>query len=182
MPHPKEQASKDVALIIDEPMKKWPVLLPMHIAEYETNLSAPLYTMEEIADHFGLTIKKIEAFKRQKSFRAEVHASIKEVKDSSSVIRRKAKAQLEMYLDVLIPQWMSDPEFPPTEKVKMFQFLAKTARIVDDPTEQAKAEAKLAVPEKSTTLNLYLQTPSGETTKMTGVTINQEAEKLVGAG
>ncbi len=167
--NPLDEVSTNLPVAMDS----WPALLPLQIAEHEASIGSHLYSIEEIAEHFDISVKQIEVFKDQRSFRAEVRAALLEIKDTNSVIRQKAKAQFEHYLDVYVPLMMNDPMTPPAEKLKLFQFLAKTARVVDDPAEKAKADAKALPTDKATTLNLYLQSPSGDTQKISGITIDQ---------
>jgi len=143
------------------PMEAPPPLLAMHIAEYEAS-NNPLWTMEEIAEHFGITVQDIEHYKTLPTFRAEVRASLETLKDSHAHIRHKAQAQLETYIDTVIPPIMGDPNVNAGDKLKYLQFLATTARVNNDPLEKAKAETATAKPVTSgATLNLFLTTSPG---------------------
>lgn len=156
------------------PMERWPKMLPLYVAEYEASASTPLYTLEEIAEHFKLSMEVMERFMQQESFQAEVRASMMELKDTNSIVRQKAKAQLETYIDNLVPQWMVDPEFPAAEKNKTLKFLHELAEGGDVAALKAKEKAG-QLGNGSTTLNLYLTTGSGETKPISGITIDQEA-------
>lgn len=167
-------------------METWPPMLPRYLAEYEVSISQsnpPLYSLEEIASTFQLTLKKIERFKKQAAFRAEVRAAILEIKDSDSVIKRKARAQAELYLDVWVPTVMSDPDFPPAEKNKLFMFISKMGRIIDDPQERLKLESENNKEDNSkNTPTIVINLSSPDSLKDTqGITITpqQEPEKLI---
>ena len=134
----------DNAPAIAPPMEAPPPLLAMHIAEYEVSKDSPLWSMEEIAEHFDLTVERIEQYKLVPSFRADVRACIAEIQDSNAHIRRKAAVQLEHYIDNLVPAWLADDACPFSEKVKLMAFLAKTGKLIDDPTEKLRVEAELA--------------------------------------
>jgi len=166
-------------------METWPPMLPRYLAEYEVSISQsnpPLYSLEEIASTFQLTLKKIEKFKKQTAFRAEVRAAILEIKDSDSVIKRKARAQAELYLDVWVPTAMSDPNFPPAEKNKLFMFVSKMGRIIDDPQEKLKLESENNSKEGDTKNNptIIINLSGSDSMNDTkGITITQQSEKLI---
>lgn len=161
-------------------LETWPAMLPMYVAEYEVSLGQPLYDYGEIAETFGINVERIDLFKKQPGFRAEVRAAILEIKDSDSVIKRKAKAQAELYLDSWVPKAMSDPAFPSVEKTKLFMFVAKMGRIVDDPQEKIKVEAAVqaSTPQAQIpTITINLTGPKSLDEEQ-GVTITQIPEKL----
>jgi len=160
------------------PMNKWPALLPMHIAEYESSGDLPLYTLEEIAEHFDITVQDIEVFSQQMLFREEVRAFISEIKDSTSVVRQKAKAQLELYLDTLVPVWMVDPDFPPAEKNKTLKFVSELAEAGGSAAQKASAKIAASPEAKAANLNIYMTLPGGETKTVEGVIIEQEPEEV----
>jgi len=166
-------------------METWPPMLPRYIAEYEVSISQsnpPLYDLEEIALTFQLTLERIEKFKEQTAFRAEVRAAILEIKDSDSVIKRKARAQAELYLDVWVPKAMTDPNFPAAEKNKLFMFVSKMGRIIDDPQEKLKldSESKLEGDNNQTTPTIVINLSSSNSLKDTkGITITQQPERLI---
>jgi hypothetical protein len=165
-------------------METWSALLPLSIAEHEAAVGTPLYTIQEICDHFGITEETLGRYKQQPAFRAEVRAALLELKDSNSIVRKKAKAQFESYLDKLIPKFLHDEDFPPSEKVKLLQFLAKTARLIDDPAEKLKIEqeasAKNQQQQQPPSLNLTLQVTQAPASPPQGMTIiYQEPEKVV---
>ena len=159
------------------PLETWPNLLPLFIAEYESSIGTPLYTLDEIAEHFDISVEKIELYKQQTSFRAEVRSAIVEIKDSNSTVRRKASAQFENYLDTIVPKWMVDDDFPASEKVKVLQFLAKTGRIVDDPIEKAKAESANKTPVVQAPTLVINFPPANQ--MLSGITITQDGEKVI---
>lgn len=160
------------------PMPSPPALLAFHIAERESS-NNPLWTEEEICEHFDITMEQLAQFKTLPSFRAEVRANLAEIKDSNSHIRRKASAQAELFLDTLVPSWLRDDDFPPAEKVKLMALLLKTGRVIDDPLEKAKAEAEVAAKtpqiSQQPTLNLYLTTAPGATP----VVIDATSERII---
>ena len=160
------------------PMDRWPLMLPMYMAEHEASASTPLYTLEEIAKHFDITVEDIELFSKQVVFRAEVRAAISELKDTTSVLRQKAKAQLEMYLDTFVPQSMVSEEFPSAEKVKLLKFLQEVSETGGSTAVKAKAKLEALPEQKATSLNIFI-TSGGETKPVSGVTITQEEEKDV---
>lgn len=161
------------------PMDRWPPLLPMYMAEHEASVGEPLYTLEEIAEHFDITTKDIDRYSEQIAFREEVRASIATIKDSNSVIRQKAKAQLETYLDTIIPIWMSSDEFPDKEKVNIFKHLSELAETGGSGAAKAQAKLDTLSEAKTPSLNIYI-TPAGggEAQPVSGITITQEPEKL----
>jgi len=161
------------------PMNKWPALLPMHIAEYESSGDLPLYTLEEIAKHFGITLEDIELFSQQLVFREEVRAFISEIKDTNSIVRQKAKAQLELYLDTLVPTWMVDPDFPPAEKNKTLKFVSELAEAGGSAAQKASAKIAALPEAKTSTLNIFITGQNGEATPVQGVTIVQEKEEIL---
>lgn len=161
------------------PMDSWPALLPLYVGECEASVGSPLYTTEEICDHFGITPEHLERYKEQPKFRAEVRAAIQELKDSSSVLRKKAKAQLELYVDKTIPSLMGDSDQPMAEKVKLMRFLAEVSRVLNDPADKARAEAEAAkaLPQQvQPVLNLILTAAPGTTV---GAVIPQQAERVI---
>jgi hypothetical protein len=165
------------------PLDKWPSSLPLEIAHYESAQGIPLYTLDEIANHFGVTPEHLERYRELPAFRAEVRACIQELQDTNSLIRRKVRKQAEYYFDHLVPKWLSDEDWPPSEKVKILTLLAKTAKVIDDPADKARAEAEAAAKNPQTqstpTLTLILQSPQGQ--QVSGMTFNQPAERVIDA-
>jgi hypothetical protein len=159
-------------------MERWPKLLPIYLAEHKASVGTPLYTLEEIAKHFDITVQEIEVYSEQIAFRAEVRGVIAEIKDSNSIIRQKAKAQLETYLDNMIPAFMVDTDFPPAEKVKLFKFLQELSETGGSTAEKAKAKLDAVPQNTAPTLNLYLTQASGESVPLSGITIVQEPEPV----
>jgi hypothetical protein len=171
-------SKKDIAF-----METPPAYLSFWIAEYEVvknnNDAFIPYTLEQIAEEFHITVEQIEKYKKLPSFRAEVRANIENIKNSSYHIRHKAQVQFEIYLDQIVPKLIKDEETPVSEKIKLLAFLAKTARVNDDPAEKAKAEAEIQSKQpqqqSAPTLNLYLTT--GETKQ--SIPIDIQAERIV---
>lgn len=160
-------------------MDKWPASLPLEIAHYESAIGVPLYSLDEIADHFGISVDTIDRYRELPAFRAEVRSSLAELKDTNSLIRRKVRKQAELYFDSFVPKWLNDPDFPPAEKVKLLTLLAKTARVIDDPADKARAEAEAAkaLPQQvQPVLNLILTAAPGTTV---GAVIPQQAERVI---
>lgn len=163
--------SKDII-----PMDRWPPLLPMYMAEYESSPTQPIHTIEEIAKHFDITVEDIELFSQQPAFKSEVMALTIELKDSTSVIRQKAKAQLETYLDTVLPTWMVDSDFPAAEKVKTMKFLQELAETGGSTASKAKAKLEALPEQKTPSLNIFITPAGGEPVPVGGVTITQEPD------
>ena len=154
------------------------------MAHHDSSVGTPLYNLEEICDHFDITLDQLETFRQLPAFRAEVRAAILELQDTNSTIRRKVRKQTELYFDTLVPKWLIDESFNNAEKVKLLTLMTKVAKLIDDPAEKAKVEAEVAAksPQQSApTLNLYLTTAPGQQPPAIDVTPEKiiSAEKII---
>jgi len=126
-------------------IQKWAPTLPFEIAEFEVAFPNPLSSIEEICELYDLTIDQLNKVRKNTEFMSEV-ADIKGVlKDTNSVIRKKASKHVQVLMDNWVQQVFVDREVSQDTKIKLFAQLNKMARITDDPTESAKVDPSKAI-------------------------------------
>jgi hypothetical protein len=124
-------------------MDAWPVGLSTDIA-YVQGDGAPLYSDDDLCLKYKISLERLGLIREIPAFKLEVDRSRKEIEQCNGTVIKKAALLTEHYIDNLVPEWLTDKNFPPQSKVAVMQFLAKLGRLVDNPVEKAVLEAEAA--------------------------------------
>lgn len=131
----------------------WSPALVIDIAINETSLNGPLMSTEDLCERYGLSEDEFAELKQLSAFKKDVREAIVEVKQNGLTPKKKMAIMYEYVMDTLMPEWLTNPDFPATEKVKIFVHLGKgSGLVVDKPVEDKKDQVNLQMP----TLNIIL--------------------------
>lgn len=137
----------------------WPVGLSTDIA-YLQGDGSPLFSDEDLCGKHKISLDRLALIREIPAFKIEVERSRREIEQTNGTVIKKAALLTEMYIDNLVPTWLSDDRQPLQAKMLVMQFLAKLGRL-DGSTEKAVMEAEAAKKAGSgsgPTLNIILQT------------------------
>lgn len=144
-----------------QPITKWP-----HGFAYEEALNRialadsgeTLYSDEDLSTKFGLNTEQIEEIRRNPLFNAEVGEIAHIIKQDNGHIKHLVSAQMARFFEELVPTWLYDEEFPPSEKVKLLQLYSKiTGLEVDKTAIKAAAEIQAKQNTQTPTLNIVFK-------------------------
>lgn len=171
-----------VAPLPPPPVSSWPIGLAIALADLETavGLGGSYGTEEDICKAFNISVEFLERLKGLKAFRSEVQEAIRSLKNVNGVIRRKAVLQLEQYIDIHIPNWLVDPNFPAPQKMDALKLLAKLGKLIDDPAAKNEQTQQGGSATQQPSINIILtnSTPmqSVQVTQNEPITIDQQRE------
>lgn len=105
----------------------WPATLAVDVA-------LGIDSMDTIFDRYGLQPYEWDIIANTPAFKAELVATVRELRESGLSFKRKAAAQAETYLEDM-EDLMSDATVPPSVKVDIFKTLARLGEL--EPKEAA---------------------------------------------
>jgi hypothetical protein len=118
-----------------------------------SSAETPVYTIDELASHWNLTVAEINDFKKDPEFIRQARSEMLLLKKTSSHLQVKASLLLEMWLDHLAPTWLSDPNASVGDKDKVLNSILKVTGIM----ERNKAAEAMAIAAATSTVT---STPS----------------------
>lgn len=100
-----------------------------------------IFDDEELCNRFQLTLGELQAIRQLKPYATAKIKTQAEITDQGLTFKHKARLQAEMFLDRVMPQWITDPEAPLKDKLAALTKLVEWGELEPRPVAQQNANA-----------------------------------------
>ena len=122
---------------------------------------APLYTLQDIAAMYDITVDTIKALEQNPEFVREARIEMMEIKKSAPHLQKKATMLLEMWLDQQAAVWISQhSDGTLAETLKVIEQITKISGLLEKQKAAIEASSPAASGPAVPTLNIVLTTPA----------------------